>query len=1044
MKTTYNNRVDSISFLIAIIAIIILVTPVFGQQAATATVEGVVLDPNGAVIQGAKVSVRNSDTGFTREIITDESGIYRLTALPPGKYQISASSKGFAENKYGEITLMVGQKLDVDLALRVSVSETIDISAIAPVVETTRTQVSGAVNERAIRELPVNGRNFIDFVTLTPGVVRDSRLGDLSFGGQKGTLNSIQIDGVDNNNLFFGQALGRTGSGRAPYQFSQDAVQEFQVNTNSFSAEFGRAAGGAINVITKSGTNEFHGSVFEFYRDRALNANQLRFDAGLETLTGRPSMLPNGRFLDTARLLPDGSPNPNFNTVVGTPTKPAYHFNQFGGFIGGPIKKDRAFFFFNYDGQRSTQPNIVSFGILPPIANDPDPASTQRGFDLVKQFQQNYTRGFNQDVYLAKVDVQLDAANRLGLRYNRQNFTGTNLENSGATSAFEHTGNSNVTTNTFTVTLNTAFAPHLLNEFRAQVAKDKEPGFANSDNPEVNLFQSGRTVIVFGRNNFSPRETTEDKYQFIDNVTYVAGAHNLKGGFDINIEKILNFFPGQFGGRYFFNSYADFANNRVTRFAQAFAGSGTQGPTSRPNFNEYGFFLQDDWRVRSNLTINLGLRYDIQQLKRPPVFNSDPRLTAIGIDTSRLDNDYNNVAPRFGFAWNPAERLVVRGGYGIFYGRTPAIMLGTSHTQNGLSVVLIDLNNPNLPFTYPGRFSDLSQVAAFTPSIPSIYVFDRDYQQPYTQQGSFGVEYGLTNDISLSASYLRVQGTHLQRTRDINLPSPVIYPTSAGFPAILRHPGVQGNPDRPVSGFARISQFEATGDSNYNALIFSVNKRFDHNFQLQASYTWSKVIDNKPDATSVVPFNAGDDSKQAQQTFLLSDDRGPGDADVPHRFVASGVWDLAYFRSSNKGVRLFLDGWQLSGIFQASSNLPFSARVGNVDINNDGNSFSDRVPGFGRNTYHLDRFISLDFRVGKTFFFTERFRLQLIGELFNALNRVNFSGFNTQYATVPTLTTRNPRITITPSSTFGFERSTFDYGFPGSARVGQLAAKFIF
>ncbi|MEP7272160.1 MAG: TonB-dependent receptor [Acidobacteriota bacterium] len=1000
--------------------LLIAALPILGQQAATSTIEGIVTDPAGAVVPNATVSVHSSQTGFSREINTDQSGIYRLPLLPPGYYSLKIKAGNFAESR-AHVVLTVGQKLNFDVQLSISGGvETVTISAEGPIVETTRPSVSSSVNERAVSNLPVNGRNFLDFVTLTPGVVRDARQGDLSFGGQKGTLNSVQIDGVDNNNLFFGQALGRTGSGRAPYQFSQDAVQEFQVNTNTFSAEFGRAAGGAINVITKSGTNDFHGSIFEFYRDRALNANQLRFDATRGV---------NG-------------------AMVPAPVKPPYHFNQFGGFIGGPIKKDRAFFFFNYDGQRSTQPNVVSFGALAPTDAD-----SQRGFALIAPLQASYVRQFNQDVYLAKVDVQITSENRLGFRYNRQNFTGTNLESSGATSALEHTGNSNVRTDSLSITLNTSFTPRLLNEFRVQIAKDREPGFANSDAPEANVNQGGRVVIVFGRNNFSPRETTEDKWQLIDNVTFIKGSHNIKGGFDVNLERILNFFPGQFGGRYFFDSYADFSKGIVSRYAQAFAGLGTQGARSHPDFQEYGFFLQDDWRVKSNLTVNFGVRYDIQKMAKPPVRNPDPRLSAFGVDTSLLNNDYNNIAPRFGFAWNPKEKLVVRGGYGMFYGRTPSIMLGTAHTQNGLSVVLIDLNRPTLPFAYPGRFTDLAQVAAFTPSIPSIFVFDKDFQQPYTQQASFGVEYGLRNDLAVSATYLRVAGTHIQRTRDINLLAPVSYPVLGGFPNLLRHPGVNGTPDRPVTGFSRISQFESTGDSNYNALVLSVNKRYAANFQLSASYTWSKVIDNKPDGTSVVPFNTGDDSKWVQQVFNLNDDRAVGDANVPHRFVASAVWDLAYFRGLNRGARLFVDGWQVSGIIQAASNPPFSALVGSVDINNDGNRFTDRVPGFGRNTFRRDKFVSLDMRLSKTIFITERFKIQLLGELFNAFNRINFSLFNTQLATAtvltsvagdPTVTTRNPRITLANRTDFGDARAQFDYGLPGSARVGQLAAKFIF
>src|SRR5262245_50214041 len=472
-------RFNFLTAMIASVLALALASPVFGQQAATATIEGVVTDPQNAVIPGAKVTVKNVDTGLTREITTDDSGIYRIAALPPGVYQISASGKGFAENKYGSVTLTVGQKLNIDLTLSVNVTDTVTITDAGPILETTRSQVSASVGERSVRSLPVNGRNFLDFATLTPGVVRDPRGGDLSFGGQKGTLNSVQIDGVDNNNLFFGQALGRTGSGRAPYQFSQDAVQEFQVNTNSFSAEFGRAAGGAVNVITKSGGNEFHGVGFDFFRDRSLNANSLRYDQGLEGFTGgKPALIPNGRLFDT-RTTVNGAPNPTLNTVIGAPTKPPYHFNQFGGVIGGPIKKDRAFFFFNYDGQRNTQPNLVN---PLPAATATDPASVA-GRNRLLPLAVNYTRGFNQDVYMGKVTWNVSSGNRLDFRYNRQKFTGTNLENGGATNAQEHSGDSLVTTDTFTTMLNTVFSPRLINELRVQVARDSEPGLSNSDAP---------------------------------------------------------------------------------------------------------------------------------------------------------------------------------------------------------------------------------------------------------------------------------------------------------------------------------------------------------------------------------------------------------------------------------------------------------------------------------------------------------------------------------------------------------------------------------
>jgi len=1047
--------------MIASVFALALASPVFGQQAATATIEGIVTDPQNAVIPGAKVTVKNVDNGLTREITTDDSGIYRIAALPPGTYHISASGKGFAENKYGAVTLTVGQKLNLDLTLRANVSETVTITDVAPIVETTRSQVSASVGERAVRGLPVNGRNFLDFVTLTPGVVRDPRGGDLSFGGQKGTLNSIQIDGVDNNNLFFGQALGRTGSGRAPYQFSEDAVQEFQVNTNSFSAEFGRAAGGAINVVTKSGSNEFHGAAFDFFRDRSLNANSLRYDSALESFTGgKPALIPNGRLFDT-RATVNGAPNPTQNTVIGAPTKPPYHFNQFGGAIGGPIKKDRAFFFFNYDGQRNTQPNLVN--PLPP-ATDPNPALIQAandGRNRLLPLAVNYTRGFNQDVYLGKVDWQVSSGNRLDFRYNRQNFTGTNLESNGATIAQEHSGDSLVTTDTFTTTLNTAFSPRLLNEFRFQFARDSEPGFANSDAPEA-VISNGGAALTIGRNNFSPRETTENKYQFIDNVSYITGKHSLKGGVDFNVEKIKNFFPGFFGGGYTYASYADFANNRVASYTQAFAGDGTSGATTHPDFNEYGFFFQDDWRVARGLTLNLGARYDIQNMKQGETRNPSPSLAAAGIDTSRINNDYNNVAPRFGFAWNPAatDKLVVRGGFGMFYGRTPAIAIGTAHSNNGLNSISITLNSPT-NLVYPFRFSSLDDIKnrGGQPPAANLFIFERDYQQPYTMQGNFGLEYGLTNDISVGVSYLSVQGRHLQRTRDINLLPPVatsaVATSATGATAgltFLRYPNAIGasGPRRPIgitnsSGanieFGRISEFESNSNSGYNALVLQVNKRFAQHYQLLFSYTYSKVIDDAPDATSVVTANTGDDAKQAQQSLLLSDERGPGNANVPHRVVASGLWDLDYFKGLHGPARVIIGGWELGGIFQASSNQPFSARLAasvaaNLDLNNDGNRNSDRAPGFGRNSFYTGHFVSFDFRTTKTFYFTERYRLQFIAEFFNLFNRVNISSFNGQMFNVAAANASGA--SLTRRADFGNPRGALD------PRIGQLALKLIF
>ena len=988
---------------LTLVLLIQLNAVVFAQsQATTGSIEGSVVDSNGALVPDARVTAINVQTGLTREVTSNTEGLYRLLLLPVGDYDLTIQKQGFAIVKHQAIKVQVGQKVPLDIQLGAAgAAEIINISSEAPIVETTRTQVSSIVNDKAVSNLPVNGRNFIDFVLLTPGVTRDVRTGDISFGGQRGTLNSLQIDGADNNNTFFGQSLGRTGSGRAPYQFSQDAVQEFQVNSNGYSAEFGRAAGAVINVVTKSGTNDFHGSLFEFYRDKSLNANTF------------------------------------FNNAANRP-RPALHVNQFGGNIGGPIIKNKLFFFFDYDGQRRNDPvDVVLLGtrVLP---TDPNFAAQQAALAEIAPRAGGYPRTLNQNVYLAKVDWQLTNNNRLSGRYNHQGFTGGSLENSAApgtpstNSAAEHTGNSNVKTDTVTVSFSTIITPRLLNEARFNYARDREPGSANSDDPEVVILQGGATVINLGRNNFSPRETTLKRYQYIDNVSYAVGKHSMKFGADVNIERILNFFPGLFGGQFTFNSLADFTNRRPARFVQAFAGDGTSGPTTNPNNDEFSVFVQDDWRVARRLTINAGLRYDIQDMATPPLTNPDSQLTAAGIDTGRVPSDKNNFGPRLGFAYSPLEsdKLVVRGGYGIFFGRTPAIMLGTAHSQNGIQVINLTFTGAQIP-TFPNRFTSVP--TGVNLPAPSIYVFASDYVSPYTQQWSLGTEYQLAKDLSLNITYLGVKGTHLSRTRDINLLPAVtatINDDTGQAISFMRFPG------RLLSRFGRISQFESTADSRYNGLTIQINKRFAHSFQLLGAYTYSRAIDNNPDSTSVVPGNAGDDAKIVDNPLDIRADDGLSVNDMRNRFVLSGIWNIGDYAKGiqDRAVRTLLSGWSLSGIFTAEAGRPFSAKVGG-DLNNDGNRFSDRVPGFERNTFLGPRFFSFDPRITRDIRLHERARIQLIAEAFNVFNRANFSGINT---TLYNLVGTAPNLSLARNLTFGLPTTTLE------PRIIQLAAKIIF
>ena len=961
-------------------------------QSATGSIEGSIVDQTGAVMPGVTVTVLQTATGVTRSAVSDENGLFRLPLLPVGVYDVTADLSGFSSRKLPEITLTIGQTVTLRIQMAVSgVAETVNVSGGTPVIETSRTQVSSTITENSVQNLPVNGRNFIDFALLTPGVTRDVRTGDISFAGQRGTLNSLVVDGADSNNTFFGQTVGRTGSGRAPYQFSQDAVKEFQVNSNSFSAEYGRAGGAVINVVTKSGTNNLSGSAFEFYRDKVLNANN-----AINELNNRP--------------------------------KSPYHYNQFGGTLGGPIRPNRDFYFFNYDGQRNTQPNLV-FLNLP--ANTPSDAATQAGIARLQPLADSWNRALNQDVFLIKTDHEVNDNNRLSFRYNQQNFTGEGFENGGAQNSSEHTGASLVKTNTFNASWTSIFGTTLFNELKMQVARDKEPGLANSANPEAVVQESGTTVLTIGRNNFSPRETTIKRWQIADTATWLRGQHKIKSGFDFQFDDILNNFPGFFSGSYTFRTLASFSVGRPVGanefYQQNFQGQGTTGPETHPNIQEYSFFVQDEWRPRTDLTVNLGLRYDLMKTDAPPVHNPDPQLAAANIDTSRLDPDTNNWGPRLGLAWSPSgSRIAVRGGWGLFYGRTPSIMLGTAHSNNGINIVALTFTGDTVP-TYPNSFAQIP--SGGTAARPSIFYVDDGFANARLMQGNVAFEWEVRRDTSLTVTYLFVDGTDLPRSIDHNLGTPSSRTfTVAGTGETFPYPFY--GPDRQFTNFTRVIGFESTADSRYNGITFEYNRRLHNHLQYRAAYTLGKVEDTVPDATAVVPGNAGDDAKYASNPTNFDADRTFGNNDQRHRFVLSGVYDTNGFDGLDGFTQTLVKNWSFSLIFTAQSGQPYTARVGAVDLNGDGNTRNDIAPGTVRNEFRLESLVTFDPRIAREIPIG-RARLQLIWEAFNLFNRDNINGVDSTYYSVA-------GTALTRSTTFGRPLAS------SGERIMQLAAKITF
>ncbi len=965
------------------------------SEVGGATINGTVNDASQAVVTGATVKLANTETGFNRSLASNEAGLYSFNRVPVGTYTLTVEKSGFRTSKQESIYLGVGAVVTLDVSLAVgATSDVITITADVPLIESERSQASTTVNERAVASLPVNGRNFISFTTLTPGVVVDpTRGGDLSFGGQRGPANSLLVDGGSSDNLFYGQAVGRTGF--RPYSFSEEAVQEFQVNSNSYPAEIGRAGGGVINVVTKSGTNRLHGSGFWFYRDRAMNAN---------TFTNNRA-------------------NTDLGIASYIPRQP-YHFNQFGGSIGGPIKKDKLFFFLNYDGQRNTSPQIITPNIAIPAANQA----------ALGQYLTPYVTGANNDVALAKVDWNISDSQHLNVRYNINRFTGKNFEAFSGTSALEHTGDSKVLTDNIAANYSRVMGASKVLDLRYIFVRDNEPGFANTTNPET-VISNG---VTFGQNNFSPRYANDKTNNIIGSLSMVRGRNTFKVGGDVNIERITNYFPGYFSGSYTFPSYAAFTAGTPTSFTQAFGGPSTTGATTYPNVTEYAVYGQGVFRMSEKLTFNYGVRYDLFDYAQGSIQNTNAALLAAGYKTDVVPVDHNNIAPRFGFAWNPwgTGKTVIRGGYGIFYARTPSILINTGLAQNGVQVRTYTIfpTDPLFP-KYPAVLSAAPSAGA----PPSIDVFAPDFVSPLTQQASLNVETALGHDLSLSVGYLGVRGEHLSRTRDINL-FPAV-PVSAVLPdgtpvTYYRHPGTN-SPARANPAFGRISLFDSGANSDYNALSVQLTKRYAHNFQFLTSYTWSHVIDDLPEQTAVVV--GADDSKIAQDTLNPNLDKGPGNADIGHRFVFSGVWDINYAGlTSNKVGKLLLSGWQISTIAQIQSGRHFNQVVnttgGGIDMNNDGNSATDRVPGIGRNTINGPNLETVDVRVSRDIpVLGEKLKIRLIGEAFNATNRANFNGIqNSRYAfnsITNTFTTRTDY--LRPLSSF-------------DPRILQLAVKVIF
>lgn len=958
---------------------------VWGQANANkAQVSGVVLDPNGAVIPGASIKIRNVSTGFQREVTSGPDGQYRAIQLDPGPYSISAQSSGFATAEISQVVLTVGASITINIPLQVqATSTTVDVADT--MINTASPQPSTLINSAAIADLPINGRRFQDFATLTPTVQVDPSRSQLSFAGQRGINSNIMVDGADYNQPFFGGIRGGERS-NSIITTPQASVQEFQAITTGYSAEYGRSTGGILNVISKSGTNSFRGEAF--YQNRPSEGSA-EGPIPVPDLT-RPGTLIN--------------------------VKPAESLQQWGGGVGGPIKRDKLFFFVSYEQQHAVQPRQVVFSSL--IGFTPT-ADNKPAYDFFKSQEQKFSKVNNAGAGTIKGDYIFTNGSRLTLRYNRSGSEEANAVTvGGAIEAFTINALSNEGLEQDKVHFGTAqytavISPSLVNDFRFSGSYEERPRLANSQQPGVTISALGN----LGTRNFLPTVQFDKRWQFTDSLSWIKSGHTIKLGFDIS-----KLSTGQTFGFDQFGTFSISTSN-ISQILDILSGAGSVknkwdspfASYSRQIGNlavDYGatqaaLFAQDSWRVTRTLTVDYGFRWEGQW--NPQVSSSNTDLTnrvnaltypnGARLDVSRIPNNLNQFMPRAGFAWTPTkdQRFVIRGHAGIFYAATPLLIysdptgnfrtppnnvrLFLNSTSRGtlyqqFQAAGVDLNQYTLDKLPVMSLDAVQKASAFGLGAPpdpylgaGVTAVGRDFQNPRSYQAGVGTEMRVTNNWTAGVQFNYVNTVHLERNRDYNLPAPIIQDDSKRPYYGISSPKVR---PRPIDSLGAITIRESSARSLYRGLTFS-NQYRGKKFQAGVFYTVSSNYsddDNERDSGG----------SSAMDEFNFRQDYGYSNIDARHTFSTYGLYNLPW-------------GFEISGLFRARSGLPLNPRTG-ADTNGDGASATDRplqAPGvpFARNSFRNRAVYGDDLRILKSFKLRENMKVQLSMEFFNFLNLDN-------------------------------------------------------
>jgi len=993
------------------IVVALLVLPSCVAAQSTASIEGLVTDQNGALIGGAEIVASNPEIGVARRSVTDESGRYQIAALPIGEYRLAVTAKGFTAQMVENLRIEVGRTKTQDFRLQVGdVSSQVTVSSSNNEIEHSSVSVSHVVDRRMVQELPLNGRYFLDLGLLVAGSVTPPQgafssapirgLGSFAIttaGNREETVNYV-INGITLNNLTFSSIS---------FQPSIGTVQEFKVDNSTFSAEYGQSSGAVVNIGTRSGGSKFHGEAFEFLRNHVFDAR-------------------------------------NFFTFMSN-EPPPFKRNQFGGQIGGPILENKLFFFSAYEGLRQrqqldlnslvlsdsqraavTDPIIGRLVPLIPRSNFVDSTGNSR-------FVGSANATVNADQWSLDVAYNLGANDRLHGFYDL--FRTSNIEpnrNGNTVPGFGNT--SRQLRQVLTLNETHIFDAKLVNELRLgfnRFSSATEPnamqnpadlGIHNGITQPIGLPQiSVAGGLNFGGPSTNPSGRGDTTIVFGDSLYYLRGKHSLKLGGEFRQFFNNNFRQGT--GSFNFPTVASFIAGNANSFSVTL-GSQSSSITE----NAFGFFVQDSFRWRRNLTFELGMRYDwnitpTERYDRFIVFDQKTAsLIRVGDDLNEVYHQNNkNFQPRVGLVWDPQGdgKTVVRVGYAV------------QTDQPMTSVVLSTATNPPLaiPLTFTGTIRldnalDLSGAAGLAPQS-----IDHGFNNAYLQSWNLNVQRELSRNLVVMAGYFGSKGTHLIIRRNLNQPIDGVRPytnLSATSPIL------------PGTALGNITQVESTGNSSYNAMWLTATQRLSRNLQFNASYTWSKSLDYNS-------FSSG--GIVGQNSYDLRGDRGLSDFDARHRFVISALYDLP-FRGNQ-----FIEGWQLSLIVQSQSGNPINIVTSNSAVNGLTGTLRPDVTGpvaalgkvegwfdtsvftpvarfgsLGRNVVIGPTFNNTDFSISKNTRLSENFRLQFRAEFFDIFNHANFGQPGN----------------IVGSPAFGRITNTrFPTGESGSSRQIQFAIKLI-